>query len=476
MKTNKIYSILSIFIIVFTLNSCIQDGDFTLPNITVEEPNIIPNSNITAVKSALQQEFNSNNNLIYTFPVNEGSPTYFEGYVVSSDATGNFYKRLIIQDAIENPTAGIELLVNKTSLNEMYDVGRKLYVKIDGLTVSYDDGDRNIDPTNNIAGKYVLGNLEGDRVRAIPTTSIDDHIFRTGTVEEIVPTIVSVNDFTGAHVNTLIKLSSAQFDKSQLGKTFAGEPNDEFDGLRDLFECDTEKILKLQTSTFASFKSNVLPEGKGSITAVLSKDFRSEFFVAIINTPSDIMFTEVERCDPPVLECGNASVGGSNILFNGDFETISNFSSAGWTNVNVSGGTNVYSLRSFSGNKYAQMSAFRTGENPLEAWLVTPAINLDNSTDEELTFDTKTGFNNGRALAVFVSTDFSGDVTTATWLRVDATIADGPSSGYQSNFTSSGSVNLSCLSGNVYVAFRYLGGDGDITTTFQIDNVKVTGN
>ncbi len=290
MKKNKFYSILSVLIIAITLNSCVQDGDFTLPEVTVVEPNITPNSSITAVKAALMQEFNANNKLYYTFREN-ATPTYIEGYVVSTDATGNFYKTLIIQDSPENPTAGIEISLNQTSLASTYEVGRKVYIKLDGLSVSYDDGERNIDPSNGVAGKYVLGTLDGDRIRDIPSTAVKNHIFRSATVADIVPTTVAVGDVTGAHVNTLIKIASAQFEKSQLGKTFAGEADDSFDGFRDIFECDTEAIIKLQTSTFSSFKSNVIPEGKGAITAVLSKDYRAEFFVVVVNTPSDIDFT-----------------------------------------------------------------------------------------------------------------------------------------------------------------------------------------
>jgi len=63
-------------------------------------------------------------------------------------------------------------------------------------------------------------------------------------------------------------------------------------------------------------------------------------------------------------------------------------------------------------------------------------------------------------------------IDTATWQLVDATLAENN----QTSFTASGSVNLSCLEGNVRVAFRYLGGDGGVTSTFQIDDVKITGN
>ena len=479
MKTNKFYGILSFLMIAFTITSCVEDGEFTVPNVTVEEPNITPNSTITAIKSALEQEFNSSGDLVYTFFENEANPTFIEGYVVSTDATGNFYKKLVIQDKAENPTAGIEVVLNKTSLGETFEVGRKVYIKLDGLSVSYDDGEssRFISPSNGIPGKYVLGMLDGDRVDDIPSTEVDKHIFRSATTVDIVPTAIKLADITDDHISTMIQLTSAQMLKSDLTKTFAGEPNDEFDGFRTVFECDTEKTIQLQTSTFASFKSNLVPQGKGTFKAVLSKDFRSEFLVAIANTPSDLEFTDMDRCDPPVLECTGA-VGGTIVLLDEDFESISSgndLTAAGWTNVNINGGSNLFAPRSFSGNSYLQISAFRSGETPLEVWVVSPEIDLDTTTNEELTFETNTGYDNGKAMTVYVSSNFTGDVSTATWIKVDAALSEGPSSGYNT-FSSSGSINISCLTGKLHVAFKYEGADNGVTTTFQIDNVKITGN
>ena len=203
MKTSKFYGFLSFIMIVFATTSCVKDGDFAIPSIYIEEPNIITNSSITAIKTALQQEFNTNENLVYTFNVNENTPTYVEGYVVSSDATGNFYKKLIIQDKAENPTAGIEIVLNKTSLSETYDIGRKVYVKLDGLSVSYDDGENsyNTSPMNGVAGKYVLGILDGDRVDDIPSTSIKNHIIRSSIVATIIPSSISLSDINGVHIN-----------------------------------------------------------------------------------------------------------------------------------------------------------------------------------------------------------------------------------------------------------------------------------
>ncbi|MGB0890827.1 MAG: DUF5689 domain-containing protein [Flavobacteriaceae bacterium] len=483
MKINKIYSFLSILVIAFTLNSCVQDGDFSVPDVSVTEPNITTNLTIAKVQADLIQQYNSNQELTYTYRVND-TPTYVTGYVVSSDAAGNFYKKITVQDKIENPTAGVEVLVNNNTFNETYEVGRKVYIKLDGLSVTYDDGQssRWINPTDAVPGKFTLGYLDREgRVDDIPSTIIRTQIVRSSKVESIIPTSLTVGNIEQKHVNTLVELNSAQFEKNELGRTFAGEPTDEFDGLRTIFECGTEERILLQTSTFASFKSNPLPTGKGAAKAILTKDFRAEFFVLVANSPADLDFTDATRCDPPVLDCTGGAAGTAKTVYEEDFTSLTNdadLTAAGWSNVNTNGGTNVFSSRSFGGNRYMQASAFRSTENPLEIWLVTPSINLDNSSDEVLTFDSKTGYNNGAALSVWVSKDYDGvDPTKATWLKVEnATIANGPSSGYQPNFTNSGNVDLSCLSGNVHVAFRYLGGDGGITTTFQIDNVKVTGN
>ena len=231
MKTIKIYNIITLFILVFTLNSCVQDGDFTIPELTVKETNNTANSTLEKVKTALQQEFFSNEKLVFTFPINENNPTFIEAYVISSDATGNFYNKLIVQDKAENPTAGIEILINKSALSNLFTIGQKIYIKLDGLSVSYDDGQSTVNPINLAPGKYSLGFLEGDRSGKIPSTAIKNHLFRTSTIAAIIPQKITVETITDATLNTFVQLEKAQFDISEKGKTFAGEKYDEYDGV-----------------------------------------------------------------------------------------------------------------------------------------------------------------------------------------------------------------------------------------------------
>lgn len=477
MKTNKFYGILSFFMIAFAITSCVQDGDFSLPNTETIEPNITPNSSIKAVKDALKQEFTSNAKLVYTFREEEKPEDilYLEGYVVSTDATGNFFKTLVIQDKIENPTVGIEIQLNQTSLNQTFDFGRKVYVKLNGLSVSYDDGGRTIDPTNDVVGKYVLGVLDGDRVDDIPSTDVKKHIFRSGTREDIVPTKLKIAEIAEGNIHTFVQLEAAQFEKSLIGQTFSGGADDSFDGFRTIFECETEQTITLQTSTFASFKSNILPAGKGAISLVLSKDFRSEFLVGIVNRPSDIAFTSDDRCDPAVVECSGTSGGGSTSVFSENFTGFGSFTAEGWNNENIDGTDTDWFIGSFSNNNYAQISAFRSGNANANVWLVTPAFTMDATTAEELSFDIQANYDNGTNLSVFISTDYVDDPETATWQRLEATVPSGPGNSFGS-FQTVGPINISCIDGaSVRIGFFYAGSDPTATTRYHLDNIKVTG-
>jgi len=478
MKTYKLYS-KNLFLLLLILISCVKNNDFEIPDINIIDPNITTNSTLEKVKTALQQEFFSNEKLVFTFPEDENNPTFIEAYVISSDATGNFYKKLIVQDSPDNPKAGIEILINKSSLSDLFSIGQKIYIKLDGLSVSYDDGQSEVNPINLAPGKYTLGFLEGDRASEIPSTAINNHLFRTSTIAAIVPQKITLETITDATINTFIQLENAQFDISQKGKTFSGEKYDEYDGFRYLYECNSEHEIRLQTSTFSSFKSTIIPSGQGKIDFILTKDYSSEFLVGIINSPSNIDFTNATRCDPAFLNCEANITIGTTVLINETFENIKNNShllSAGWLNINANDGKNVFKSKTKNGNRIIEMSAYGTAENPLETWLVSPSIDLDNTISETLSFETNNGYDNGSALKVYVSSDFIGDVKTATWTQINAELSIGPSNDYSNFFTKSGNISLSCLSGNIHLAFRYFGGDGAVTTTVQIDNVKITGN
>lgn len=475
MKTINLKNMMLLVLGLIVLNSCVEDDDFNTPNLSIEEPVLNgPEVQISSVAGALAQAQGgtspldyTNDNTVFTYgPENQ----FMVGYVISSDEGGNFFKELVVQDNFENPTVGLKILLDVNPIFVRYEVGRKVYVNLSNRTV----GIRN--------GVLALGNLDGNRVGRIAQSQEEKVIKRSAEVQTIMPLAMEISDFTNAKTNLLIRLQDAQFNRFDVFsvpvKTFASESSDQFDGNRPIESCISNGSVLLKTSTFADFKGLRLPAGRGTIDAILTKDFFGDDFNLTISTPETINFTNDERCDPDFFECTTASGGGATFYLE-DFQPYANMAAAeaaGWTNVNISGGTTKYIIGSFAGTKYAQVSGFNAGASEINVWLVSPPINMDNTTGEELSFDIQANFDNGTILTAYISTDFTGNPQTATWQLLDAIIPSGPSGGFAQSFTTVGPINVSCVDGTAHVGFFYEGSDPSATTRYHITNVRMTGN
>ena len=116
-----------------------------------------------------------------------------KAYVISSDAGGNFYKEIIVQDQPENPKSGIQIVLDDNSLHETFDVGRKVLVKLDGLSLGFNNG------------VLQLGIQNRGDVVAIPNSLIDDHVIRTAEKSEIVPLNIEIDQFSDEYKNLFIE-------------------------------------------------------------------------------------------------------------------------------------------------------------------------------------------------------------------------------------------------------------------------------
>jgi len=459
----KKYSlILAIILGSLVYSSCVKNDDFELPETKAGEINI--EGNITGI-SAVKSNFNPETEDIYVF---SETNTWMEAYVVSSDEGGNFYKELVLQDKPENPVAGILLLVDDNSLFETYNFGRKIYVKLDGLALW----------SNN--GVHQLGIQNRGDVVAIPPSRVDDHILRTMETAEIVPLQLEISAFKEDHKNLFVQVNNVQFNRNLLREqhhyTFAGEITDEYDGERQLESCRTGASTMLSTSTFSGFKSLYLPENSGSVKGILTRNFYDDYFVIVVNSPDDFSF-EGERCDPEFLKCESNNMIGGSVLFEENFTSITSLAALenyGWTNINVNGGK-AFEPGTFDGNRYIRVSAFNTEETPMEAWLVSPAIDLDNVSGAKLSFDIMSSYDNATILNVLITEEFTGNVLTTAWTPLDAIIPIGPTNQYGKRFVKS-ELDISCLKGEIHVAFKYLGAAPDKSTTYDIDNIRISGN
>ncbi|RNC88005.1 MAG: hypothetical protein ED556_02105 [Winogradskyella sp.] len=488
MKTLKINKLILLLIGLVVFNGCVEDDDFAIPNTNIIEPTfnngelIIP---ISSVAGDLAQEqgggqldYNDDDTL-FAFPT-DGNDIFVEGYVISSDEGGNYFEELVLQNSPENPTLGIRVLIDVNPLFTRYEVGRKVFIKLNGLVAGISNG------------VLTIGPQDGDRIGKIAFPDELNFILRSSELATIVPLPMTISDFTDDKTNLLIQLEDVQFNKNEaLGTdtsgplSFASEQFDQFDGERTLEDCISGSSAVFATSTFADFKGLTLPAGRGSVTAVLQKNFFGDEFNVVINTPEDINFNNDDRCDPaefiigtPV-DCDDTPVNGATTIFEEDFESFSNagdLTAAGWTLINISGGSYTWGISGFGGNTYAIGNAFNTDEFGIDTWLISPEIDLDGTTEDVLNFDVQTNFNGGEVMSVYISTDFVDTTTDSNWsLLDDVTIPNGPSNGFGS-FQAAGPVNLSCVTGTVRIAFRYTGSDPGITTRYHVDNVEVTGN
>lgn len=125
MKTKNIFKIAALAALFATATACVDNNDYSIPDTKVQEPAIKVTNTIQSIKSAY-----TGSGIVDFNKVSNGGDMVIEGYVVSSDEAGNFYKVLNIQDKPVNPTAAIQIAVDGFDLYNFYEVGRKSNRKV----------------------------------------------------------------------------------------------------------------------------------------------------------------------------------------------------------------------------------------------------------------------------------------------------------------------------------------------------------
>lgn len=469
MKTIQVTKIIVAIMALITVVSCVKDDDFEVPDLTVEEPELTGDVlTISSLRDLFLQEGE-------TVDLSEATQ-YVEGYVVSSDEAGNWFEEIIIQDSASNPTAGLRVLIDNSPLFSTYEVGRKIFVKLGGLHLGDSNGVLTLGVTNNL--------------EKIPAPLQFEYIARSSEVAEIVPLEITISDFTEDLENVFITLTDVQFVKEEILDTadglplsYSGEPTDEFDGERTVLACSNNQTVILSTSTFASFQSVALPAGRGSISGVLTRNFFGDTFNLVVNDQNGVVFDNEDRCDPVEIDCGVAASAGTQVLFEDFFETQSTnqpISGNGWTNY-IEAGTQTWEAYTSGGTNAslgisANVGSFNSGDASSIAWLVTPQINFNNQDGETLQFQTSNSFSDGSTLELLYSSDWDGTpdtIPTATWDVLPAAVIV-QDDDFFGDWIESGIVDLSCVEGSGYIAFKYSGsGESDFDGTYELDEIQI---
>ncbi len=164
------------------------------------------------------------------------------------------------------------------------------------------------------------------------------------------------------------------------------------------------------------------------------------------------------------------------VIHSEDFNTNT---SGTWTAVDVEGISDFWRFTS----GYAQINGY--GDENDEDWLISPVINMDNSTSETFTFKTKnrfpgapTGSTPTTNLELKYTTNYTGDPLTTTWVNITlpaSVAASNTTSSTLSAQTTHAPFDISSISGtNVRFAFRYYG-LSTASKEWQIDDIAIVG-
>ncbi len=458
MKTINFKIFASSFLVCFAMVACVQDDDFTVPSSVGSEEN----DNLNALLESIDQNAVQLVSVEYVKGLYNGQVTLVEsdiavkGYVSSSDATGNFYKEFYLQDAPENPTAGIGIYLNQVDSYNQFNIGREVYINLKGLYVG----------ENASEVITIGGSADGSRVGIINASQVQSYIMRSATTETMVPLVVNASSVDDSHMGLLVSFEDMQFPLGLQGQSYV-DPYDDYDTLHPLVSCLNGAEFFLETSSFASFNQEPLPtDGRGTITGLISKSYGGDDKVMMLNSTDDVLFNDA-RCDPVFEESFNSATDNTNL-------NITN-----WINY-AEAGTELWTEQVYGGNGYAEFSAYATGESSNIGWLISPGIDMDAQDGEVLNFQTEYAYpDTGHyPLEVFVSTDFNGEesgIATATWEPLTVVIAHPDVTSNWFSWVDSGVVDLSPYSGTLYVAFKYTGSDtSNQNSTIHVENVIVS--
>ncbi|MEQ1676368.1 MAG: DUF5689 domain-containing protein, partial [Chitinophagaceae bacterium] len=207
------------------------------------------------------------------------------GVVVANDKSGNLYKELYIQDA----TGGINVLLDATGLYNSFPVGRKVFIKCNGLCIS--DYNRLV----QIGVKATVGGVPS--IQAIVSNLIDKYIVGGSLNNPVTPTVVTVSQLTTSmqdvNLGTLVQLNNYEFIPADTSKTFADTSAYKNSVNLNVRSCGANSSIIIRSSGFANFAGVSAPNGNGTLYAIYTLFGTTKQL--IIRDLDDVQFNNV-RC------------------------------------------------------------------------------------------------------------------------------------------------------------------------------------
>lgn len=239
--------------------SCSEDFDG--PGLQIPVSTLKPNMTISEFKTKFWLNDNAYVNQIGQ--TDDGQDIVLSGRVISSDASGNIYKNLVIQDE----TGALTMSINANSLYNNYRIGQQIMVKATGMYVGKYRGLLQL----CFPSKTDQGTLEGT---FMPLEVFKEHIELNELPKpSLIDTLViSHSDYASSNPSIVRQYQSqlVRFDNVHFkdGGKLNFTDGSKITSNRTLVFANGDTI-NVRTSGYSNFYAKMLPEGEGSVVGIL---------------------------------------------------------------------------------------------------------------------------------------------------------------------------------------------------------------
>lgn len=243
----KVQILLFVTVIIY-LSGCVK-GDFDQPPINLPTVDFTANMTIGELNQYYSDSLNSASPVLITKDI------IIKGIVVSSDYTGNIYKKIYIQDS----TGGMDVELDPTPqatpyFYNAYKIGQRVYIKCKDMYMG------------NYGGVPELGYLYNGAIGRMPYSMFSTHLFLDSFPgKQPTPNIVTIPSFSNSMISTLIQIDSVHFDSIEVGQPYSLTTATTNRTIKD----SNGNSLLLRTSYKATFANQLVPSGTGNIVGIL---------------------------------------------------------------------------------------------------------------------------------------------------------------------------------------------------------------
>ena len=301
MKILKTTYLGSALLLAAALSSC--QNDFDDPGLQVPEATWQANTTIAELK---EHFWKGDTNYAIECPEREdGSHYIIKGRVISSDASGNIYKSMYIQDA----TGAITLSINQNSLYNQYRLGQEVVIDVTGLYIGKYAGLEQIggygeyNGTPQVSFMIYPNFTSHTQLNGTPVQDLElINYGQTPQNDGYYCTVMKISDLPTDEAgirnmsSRLVELRNVHFEEGG-ENTYSTYQNTENRNLMD----EQGNTIVVRTSGYSTFYANTLPKGNGTVRALLS--YFNGTWQLLLRSTADCMFeSKGQKEDPYTVE------------------------------------------------------------------------------------------------------------------------------------------------------------------------------